>query len=163
MAKTCTFDARSLADTDRLGFALAELLPAGTTIALEGTLGAGKTRLVQAVAAALGVKRDAVVSPTFVLCQEYHGSKTIYHLDAYRIADDDEFLQLGVEEYFDSTALVFIEWAERVQRCLPLEYLQLRITVVGDTERRFELAAHGEALDPVVEALAERLSLASAT
>ena len=51
-------------DTDRLGAALAEVLPPGTVVALIGTLGAGKTRLVQAVAAALGVPRDAVTSPT---------------------------------------------------------------------------------------------------
>lgn len=153
-----TFHAHSLADTDRLGAALAETIPPGTTIALAGTLGAGKTRLVQAVAAALGVERDTVVSPTFVLCQEYHGRRTIYHLDAYRIADDDEFLQLGVEEYFDSDALVFIEWAERVARCLPRHHLAIEIAVTGDERREVTIAAVGAKLEPIVAKLAQRLT-----
>ena len=72
------FDAASEADTDRLGAALAELLPAGTVVALTGTLGAGKTRLVQAVAAASGIDRLQVTSPTFVLCQTYRGRRTIH-------------------------------------------------------------------------------------
>jgi tRNA threonylcarbamoyladenosine biosynthesis protein TsaE len=62
-------EADNEADTDRLGAALAELLPDGTVVALSGTLGAGKTRLVQGVAAAAGIDRQLVTSPTFVLCQ----------------------------------------------------------------------------------------------
>src|SRR5687767_7422440 len=108
------FDACNEQETDRLGAALAAALPAGTTIALSGTLGAGKTRLVQAIAAALGVRREDVVSPTFVLCQQYVGERaTIYHLDAYRIRDEDEFRELGVEELFASGAIVVVEWGER--------------------------------------------------
>jgi tRNA threonylcarbamoyladenosine biosynthesis protein TsaE len=152
------FSAKTLADTDRLGAALAENLPTGTTIALGGTLGAGKTRLVQAVAAALGVERDTVVSPTFVLCQEYHGRTPIYHLDAYRIADDDEFLQLGVEEYFDSPSLVFIEWAERVAGCLPREHLAIDIAVLDGERRNFTITAHGAKFEPVVAALTAQLT-----
>jgi tRNA threonylcarbamoyladenosine biosynthesis protein TsaE len=155
MSSSFTFHARSLADTDRIGAALAAALPEGATVALSGTLGAGKTRLVQAIAAALGIEGDSVLSPTFVLCQEYRGRRAVYHLDAYRIADDDEFLQLGVEEYFDSSALVFIEWAERVNRCLPRDHLQISIDVVGDTERQITVASHGDKFAPVVAAVAQ--------
>ncbi|MEN6556898.1 MAG: tRNA (adenosine(37)-N6)-threonylcarbamoyltransferase complex ATPase subunit type 1 TsaE, partial [Thermoguttaceae bacterium] len=96
-----TFDAVEESDTARLGAALAEVLPNGTTVALCGTLGAGKTRLVQALAEASGVERRQVLSPTFVLIQEYHGRRSLYHIDAYRLRDADEFLALGPEEYFD--------------------------------------------------------------
>jgi len=153
-----TFQADKLGDTDRFGAAVAECVPDGTTIALSGTLGAGKTRLVQAVAAACGVERQDVVSPTFVLCQEYHGRRRLVHLDAYRIADDDEFLQLGVDEYFDSSAIVLIEWAERVAACLPPEYLEITIEVAGETGRVFHCRACGERLQAVVAELAEMLS-----
>lgn len=156
MSVPLVFHAHTLADTDRLGAVLAETVPAGTTIALSGTLGAGKTRLVQAMASALGVPRETVVSPTFVLCQEYHAARSIYHLDAYRIADDDEFLQLGVEEYFDSPALVCIEWAERVERCLPRAYLQIDFRVAAGEEREISITAHGESLAAVVEQIAAR-------
>jgi tRNA threonylcarbamoyladenosine biosynthesis protein TsaE len=151
------FTANTIDDTERLGIALAELLPPGTTIALCGTLGAGKTRLVQAIAAASGVNRADVVSPTFVLCHEYHGRRTIYHLDAYRLKDDDEFLQLGPEEYFESAGLTVVEWADRVADCLPTERLEINITVTGDTSREFELIAHGSRLAPLVAKLDQRL------
>jgi tRNA threonylcarbamoyladenosine biosynthesis protein TsaE len=132
--------------TDRLGRLLAEMLPSGTTVALVGTLGSGKTRLVRAVAAACGVDADEVVSPTFVLCQEYHGTRDLYHLDAYRLHDEDEFEQLGPDEYFESEGLTFVEWADRVRVCLPRSYLEIQLEVVGETARRFTLHAHGKAL-----------------
>ena len=142
--------ARNLNDTDRIGAAIAATVPDGTTIALNGTLGAGKTRLVQAIAGACGIAAEEVVSPTFVLCQEYAGTRTLVHLDAYRIADDDEFLELGVDEYFDSDAIVLIEWAERVDACLPAEHLEIDITVTGEMDRDFSVRAVGETYDRVV-------------
>ena len=91
-----TFLADCEKETARLGKLLADVLPAGTVIALIGTLGAGKTRLVQAVAGALGVPREEVTSPTFVLVNEYVGGRLpVYHFDAYRLRDEDEFLELG--------------------------------------------------------------------
>jgi tRNA threonylcarbamoyladenosine biosynthesis protein TsaE len=152
------FDAHNLADTDRLGAALAKCLPAGTTVALSGTLGAGKTRLVQAIAVGCGVPAEEVVSPTFVLCQEYRGRRRLVHLDAYRIADDDEFLQLGVDEYFSSDAIVLIEWAERVARCLPQQRVEIQIEPLGETSRRFAIRASGVRLGAVNDALAATLS-----
>lgn len=155
---TCLqFTARDLADTDRLGTALAEAIPDGTTVALCGTLGAGKTRLVEAIASACGVPREEVVSPTFVLCQQYHARRTLYHLDAYRIVDDDEFLQLGVEEYFDAEAIVLIEWADRVARCLPPAHLRIEIQLAADDQREFVVSAIGSELNHVVAALRSRL------
>ena len=138
------FDAFSEADTARLGAALAEVLPDGTTVALCGTLGAGKTQLVQAIAEAAGVNRRDVVSPTFVLIQEHHGRRTIYHIDVYRLRDDDEFRALGPEEYFESDGLVLIEWANRVRACLPADRVEIHIEVTGPESRRFEVAAIGE-------------------
>src|SRR5262245_9086045 len=131
------FDAASEQDTDRLGADLAGRLPAGAVVALCGTRGAGKTRLVQAIAAACGVPREDVVSPTFVLCQQYRGTRTINHLDAYRLKDEDEFRELGVSELFDSPALTLIEWADKVAGALPDHYVRIDIEVTGATSRRF--------------------------
>ena len=104
---------------------VAQLLPEGTVVAMYGTLGAGKTRLVQAMAEALGIDRRQVVSPTFVLIQEYHGQKTIYHIDAYRLRGEEEFLALGPDEYFESPGLALVEWADRVSACLPRERIDV--------------------------------------
>jgi tRNA threonylcarbamoyladenosine biosynthesis protein TsaE len=125
-------------------------------VALCGTLGAGKTRLVQAIAEACGVDRRSVVSPTFVLVQEHHGRRTVYHLDAYRIKDEDEFLELGPDEYFESDALVLVEWADRVEACLPRQRVEIRIEVVGDRSRRMTISAVGDRCKEAVRRL-ERL------
>ena len=86
----CTYAAADETATAALGAALADVLPDGATVALCGTLGAGKTRLVQAMAEAMGIDRREVVSPTFVLIQQYQGRRTVYHIDAYRVRDEDE-------------------------------------------------------------------------
>jgi tRNA threonylcarbamoyladenosine biosynthesis protein TsaE len=141
------------AATAALAAKLAGLLPAGAVIALNGTLGAGKTRFVQALAAAAGVERRAVVSPTFVLVQEYRGAVPIFHFDAYRLRDEDEFLELGPEEYFEAGGWTVIEWAERVRRCLPAERLEIRIEIAGPTARRFEFVGRGPAYETMIRRL----------
>ncbi len=148
------YNADDEAATAALGRALADVLPPGTTVALCGTLGAGKTRLVQAIAEGLGVNRRDVVSPTFVLVQEYRGRRMIYHFDAYRLRDDDEFQQLGPDEYFESDGLVLIEWADRVEGSLPLHYIEIRIEVTGETSRRFEVRPVGRRYEEVIRRLA---------
>ncbi len=144
-------------DTQRLGKLLARALPSTATIALHGTLGAGKTRLVQALAAGCGVPAGEVTSPTFVLCQPYHADRTLYHLDAYRVRDLDEFLELGVEEYFAGPGITLIEWAERVADCLPREKLEVHIEITGELCRKFTLVAHGAALEQMLEQLVPQL------
>jgi tRNA threonylcarbamoyladenosine biosynthesis protein TsaE len=152
-----TFDAASEADTDRLGAAIAAALPERASIGLTGTLGAGKTRLVQAIAAALGVDRALVVSPTFVLLHEYRGSVPVFHFDAYRLKDDDEFLALGPEEYFNQAGVSLVEWADRVERCMPEDRLNVEIAHVGHAARRFTLSATGPEHAVVVQRLRTQL------
>lgn len=140
--------------TDRVGKLLADALPPGTVVALVGTLGAGKTRLVQAVAAALGVPADDVTSPTFVLVNEYSsGRLPVYHFDTYRLRDDDEFLELGPEEYFDGQGITFVEWADRVVDCLPRDYLRIEIKVVSEQARDFLISASSPAVQPLLQQL----------
>lgn len=153
--QTWIYRAADERDTDRLGSLLAETLPPGLTIALCGTLGVGKTRLVRAIAVAAGIDADEVVSPTFVLCQQYEGRRRLVHLDAYRLRDDDEFLQLGPEEYFESDAITLIEWADKVRACLPRDYLEIELEVLGETARRFTFRSHGPRTAELLELLAK--------
>jgi tRNA threonylcarbamoyladenosine biosynthesis protein TsaE len=152
------FEAADEGATDRFGAALAAVLPPGTVVALLGTLGAGKTRLVQAIAAACGVSREEVVSPTFVLCQQYRGSRTINHLDAYRLRDVDELRELGIEELLASDAITIIEWADRVADALPDEFVEVAIEVTGQTARRFTVRAEGARYQTVIGELARGAS-----
>jgi tRNA threonylcarbamoyladenosine biosynthesis protein TsaE len=145
------------AATDRLGAALEQLLPEQSLVALRGTLGAGKTRLVQAIGEAAGIERAGIVSPTFVLIQQYQGRRPIYHFDAYRVRDEDEFLQLGPEEYFQSPGLTLVEWADRVEACLPPERVEVQIEVTGERSRRFTIRALGPRYAGLTAGLTARL------
>jgi len=153
------FDARSEADTETLGAAMAGVLEPGGVIALVGDLGAGKTRLVQAVAAGLGVDRRAVKSPTFVLLQEYEGRLPIYHFDTYRLANTDEFLELGADEILTAEGICLIEWADRVTDVLPADRLTIEIEVTGPQARTFCFTATGQKSRAIVSRLSERMEV----
>ncbi len=137
------FEANNLAETNRLAAALADELQAGDIICLHGPLGAGKTRFVQGVTQALGVTRSWVNSPTFTLVQEYDARVPISHVDAYRLRDSDEFLELGGEEILNGEQAVFIEWAERITEILPRDRIDIVIEVTGREARRFHVKGTG--------------------
>ena len=138
-------DVHSLAETEAFGKRLAAQLFPGAVVALIGTLGAGKTYLVRAIAEGLDIANAAVVnSPTFVLIQEYDARLPIYHFDAYRLQSEAEFADLGVHEYFQGDGVCLVEWADKVPTCLPRERLEIRITITGEQSRRFEVVGLGE-------------------
>lgn len=131
--------------TRTLAADFARCVKPGTTISLNATLGAGKTRFVQAFSESCGVPAGAVVSPTYVICQQYPGTDfTIYHLDVYRLGSEDEFLQLGSEEMFANSGVKLIEWGEQVVDCLPHDRVDIQIVVTGEMSRTFLFRAWGE-------------------
>src|SRR5947209_11719160 len=128
MARTWTIDLPNLEATEELGRRLGELLFLGAVVALDGPLGAGKTQLVRAIAAGLGLADTRIVSsPTFVLLQEYPARLPVYHFDAYRLRSEAEFFDLGGHEYLADDGVSLIEWAERIPGCLPREHLSIRL------------------------------------
>jgi tRNA threonylcarbamoyladenosine biosynthesis protein TsaE len=149
-----SFHVRDLAETERLGRRLGELLFPGTVIALVGQLGAGKTHLTRAIAEGLGVSNPAAVnSPTFVLIQEYPARFPIYHFDAYRLSGPREFQELGTDEYFGGEGVCIVEWADKVEATLPAEHLRIDIRVVSENERQFDITATGERYEAVLKSL----------
>jgi len=147
------FEARDEADTERLAARLAERLEPGAVLALDGDLGAGKTRFSQALARALGVEAP-VNSPTFTIIKEYEGRKMpFYHMDVYRIsqAEADE---LGLEDYFFGDGVCAVEWASLIPDLLPPERIELYIRVAGASARSYAIAARGEPYIGWCEALA---------
>ncbi len=134
------FHANNESDTDQLGQQIAERITPGTVISLNGPLGAGKTRLVKAIAGALGFDATKVTSPTFVLVNEYRGGRLpVYHFDVYRLKDIDEFIELGPDEYFEGDGITLVEWGNRVAECLPQRTWQIEIESVDATTREFTL------------------------
>ena len=131
------------AATAELGRRLAAALRPGDVIALIGPLGAGKTRLVKSIAAALGVPDEAVNSPTFMLIQEYTGRWPLRHCDVYRLKSPAEFPDLGLDDLFAADGVALIEWADRVIADLPDERLEIRLEPVSISARRAELTGCG--------------------
>lgn len=129
--------------TSRIGKVLGQSLQPGAILALSGDLGAGKTRLVQAIATSLGVPTEQVNSPTFTLVQEYEGTFPIRHCDTYRLRDVDEFLDLGLDELLAPDGIAIIEWAERVHHLLPKDILIIAIQILSPTSRQFDFMARG--------------------
>lgn len=121
--------------------ALLESLDGRTVVALRGEMGAGKTTLIRTLAERLGVE-DQVTSPTFALVNQYEtaAGERLFHFDFYRIDDEREAFDLGYEEYFYSGDLCLVEWPEKIERLLPDEVVEVRITVTAPDERTFEIA-----------------------
>ena len=130
--------------TRAIGAALAELLGPGDVVGLAGDLGAGKTRLVQGAADALGAD-GPVLSPTFMLVREYDGDPPIHHVDAYRLSGPQELEDLGLEDVLSADAVVFVEWADRVAAALPESWLELVLHIRDDDDREIEVTPHGDA------------------
>lgn len=154
-----SFRAANEDDTRGLGNALGAAAGPGLVIALVGPLGAGKTRLVKAIADGAGVRDQIVNSPTFVLVQEYQGRLPVYHFDTYRLRSLAEFIELGAEEYLRSNGVCCIEWADRVAEVLPADVLRIEIGVLGDCERAFRLIATGPQASTVLQAVAATIAL----
>ncbi len=116
-----------VAHTDSLGEAIARALRPGDVVALDGPLGAGKTTLARAIAAAWGVDPARVSSPTFVLMHEYEGARgPLIHIDAYRMTGPGDLVDLDLPA-FASGAPVLIEWAERLGAALPGMPIRVRL------------------------------------
>jgi len=122
-------------------------------IRLDGTLGAGKTFFTQQLAKALGAADGEVTSPTFVIIQTYNTTPTINHLDLYRVNDEDEFLELGIEEMFEQPAIMLVEWGSKFVSLFPQDHLAIEIDVVSENDRVVTLTGHG----PLSEAILQQL------
>ena len=129
----------SLDELDTVAEAVINALDGRTVVAFDAPMGAGKTTLISRIAALLGAE-DSVTSPTFAIVNQYEGTKhTIYHFDMYRIERVEEALDFGSEEYLSSGDLCLVEWPEKIEPLLPDDTMIVRIEILSDTARRFEI------------------------
>src|SRR5262245_54982345 len=137
-----TITSHSPEETHAAGERLAATLEAGDVVALTGELGAGKTCFVQGLVRGLGASTWAT-SPTFVLVNEYRGRLPIHHIDAYRVANAEELIDVGLLELIDGDGVTVIEWADRLRQLLPERTIVVAIAGVGDETRTIEIARRG--------------------
>ena len=129
----------SLDELDTVAEAVINSLDGRTVVAFDAPMGAGKTTLISRITALLGAE-DSVTSPTFAIVNQYEGTKhTIYHFDMYRIERVEEALDFGSEEYLSSGELCLVEWPEKIEPLLPDDTMVVRIEIISDTARRFEI------------------------
>jgi tRNA threonylcarbamoyladenosine biosynthesis protein TsaE len=138
--KSRIFHTQSEEETIALGEKLAAELPSKAVVLLIGNLGAGKTTLAKGMVNGLGAAQaDEVSSPTFTLIHEY--SPSVYHIDLYRLDREDQVATLGLDEIFDRTAVVLIEW-------MPEERIEIRLRAVEENTREIEVRSTIELSSP---------------
>jgi tRNA threonylcarbamoyladenosine biosynthesis protein TsaE len=134
------FRTASEEETIALGERLARTLPRGATVLLIGNLGAGKTTLAKGIVQGLGAApAEEVSSPTFTLIHEYGSPAVVYHVDLYRLDSARAAATLGLDELFDSPALVIVEWGERFPELMPPEHIEIRLRTLSGDEREIEV------------------------
>ncbi|MBD3180151.1 MAG: tRNA (adenosine(37)-N6)-threonylcarbamoyltransferase complex ATPase subunit type 1 TsaE [Candidatus Latescibacteria bacterium] len=108
--KTVTGSSR---ETMSLGRVFGAIIPAGTTVSLQGGLGSGKTYFIKGVCSGLGISSE-VLSPSFILAEEYRGDLTVFHFDLYRLEELGEVYDIGLFDAADGRNIVLVEWGDRL-------------------------------------------------
>jgi tRNA threonylcarbamoyladenosine biosynthesis protein TsaE len=128
-----TYHVSTPEETKRLAEKIALLLRPNDCLTLSGDLGAGKTTFTKGLGIGLGVKRT-INSPTFMIVKVYQGEKTLYHIDAYRLEDEEE--DIGFDDYFYGEGVTVVEWPQYISSFLPDERLDITINKVDDSDQR---------------------------
>ncbi|MGB6357180.1 MAG: tRNA (adenosine(37)-N6)-threonylcarbamoyltransferase complex ATPase subunit type 1 TsaE [Candidatus Acidiferrales bacterium] len=128
---------RSAEETIARGKELASKMRAPLLVLLSGELGAGNTTLAKGIISGLGAAAEEdVTSPTFTLVHTFTGPVKVYHVDLYRVSEVQEFDSLGLEDLFAESAIVLIEWPERMRLRTDWPVLRIDLEHVAEDERR---------------------------
>ena len=128
------FITNSPAETEALGAALGKILQAGSILAYEGDLGAGKTAFTRGLAKGLGCT-DMVTSPTYTIVNEYLGGRLpLFHFDMYRLSSSDDLWDIGWEDYLERGGICAVEWSENVDDAME-QAVYVTIQKLGEDAR----------------------------
>lgn len=134
---------KSVSQTLKIGSCLARNFSGGEIILLSGCLGAGKTVLAKGIAQGLGINKNDVISPTFVLLRVHQGRRPLYHFDLYRVKTYKDILALGYEEYFYADGVTVVEWPQKLKFLLPKEFLKIKLIPGPGNQRLFKFTVKG--------------------
>ena len=121
-------------ETIELGKNIGNYLRKGDVIAMQGTLAAGKTTITKGIAQSLDIS-ETITSPTFCLISEYEGKMPLYHMDVYRLDNEEDFANLGTEDMIYGNGVSIIEWSEKIMNELPKKTIILKIEPQEDGSR----------------------------
>jgi tRNA threonylcarbamoyladenosine biosynthesis protein TsaE len=139
--------------TFAIGRGIGRLVPRGAVLSLEGGLGAGKTLIAKGVCAGLGVSGE-VVSPTFVLAEEYAGVFPVLHFDLYRLESVDEVARIGLFDAIDDRNVVIVEWGDRLPAGSLDADVRIVMEITGDLSRALTIEGRGGFLDALEGSIA---------
>ena len=132
------------------------LIP-GDVIALAGELGSGKTTLVRGLAQGMGFPPEEFASPSFTLINEYNGPLPLFHIDLYRLRDEQELLEIGYEEYINEAGVAVIEWADRIPDAVPKASLWITLQYQTEDHREIVLKPCGDRYEKMIEELQKKI------
>ena len=136
---TSKFTSASEAETRAFAARFASTLKGNEKICLSGPLGSGKTTFVRGFVEAFGISSTEVQSPTFTLIREYGSKPKIYHIDLYRLEKEVDIFEAGIYDVITGEDLALIEWADRLQKFLPQNRIEIHFSHSGEHERIIEL------------------------
>lgn len=148
MKKTYLTNSRD--ETIFLGEKLGKILNSGDVVLLMGDLSAGKTTFAKGIGIALKINKT-INSPTFNIAKVYHGDKTMYHLDLYRLHGINNDFDLW--EYVEGDGIAVIEWPEQVSELIPDDYIKVTIEITGLDSRSITIESVGNKYDDVIKRL----------
>mgnify|MGYP002525728402 CR=1 FL=1 len=125
-------------ETKNVARDIASKIDKNAVIVLSGELGAGKTKFTEGFLSYFGLENE-ISSPTFTIVNEYNGDKTIYHFDVYRLTDENDFYDIGGEEYIGN-GICIIEWSNIIKEALPKDAIQISINKISENEREIEVS-----------------------
>jgi tRNA threonylcarbamoyladenosine biosynthesis protein TsaE len=130
----------TLNDIDKTAANLLEAIDINNVFAFHGEMGAGKTTFIHALCEAMGV-RETISSPTFSIINQYSttAGKTVYHMDLYRLKDEAEAVNAGVEDCLYSGNTCLVEWPEKANRIFPDDTIHVTITMLDTNTRKLSI------------------------
>ncbi len=142
----------SLEETSSFGKKLGEQFLPGTLLTLHGDLGSGKTTLVQGIGKGLKIPEEYyITSPTYSIINEYPGEVSFFHVDLYRISDEEELFDLGFEEILASKSIIAVEWPEKVSKDYLKADISIHIEAIDFLSRKFSVITYGHKLSNLIE------------
>jgi len=151
---TYSFVSNSPEETRNFAASLVPFLKRGDVITLEGDLGAGKTTFAAGLAKALHIQDD-VISPTFNILKCYFkGDIPLYHIDAYRL--ENQNIEIGLEEFIEGDGICLIEWPRFIEPLIPNKHLSISFSYLENKGRKITISGQEDLVEKIVKVLKEK-------